>query len=250
MRSGSFAWLMNTAGIESYILKGGYKSYKNFAIDFFSDLNNLILLGGETGSGKTEILKGLSEAGEQVVDLEALANHKGSSFGGLSGKEQPTNEQFQNNLLLELMKMDLSKRIWLEDESHSIGSIRIPDILWFKMRAAPVVRLQVLQQDRVNRLVRDYGNIDRELLATGITRISKKIGGLEASKALEFLKSNNLEKVAEICLFYYDKAYNTGLRHRVHDLIYNLELHWGTTKSCLIQEVIMLADNIFSSESA
>lgn len=73
---------------------------------------------------------------------------------------------------------------------------------------------------------------------------------MEASKALEFLESNNLEQAAEICLFYYDKAYNTGLRHRVHDLIYNLNISEKTNESSLVQQVISLADNIFSSESA
>lgn len=244
MRSGSFSWLLNTAGIKSHTLKGGYKSYRNFALDFFSRLENLILLGGETGSGKTEILHKLSMAGEQVIDLEALAQHKGSSFGGLLGGMQLTNEQFQNNLLTELMKMDLTKRIWLEDESHNIGGVRIPDVLWFKMRASPVVRIIVPKEERINRLVQDYGKIDKDLLERGISRIGKKLGGLQTLQALAFLEESQFNKVADICLNYYDKAYKTGLHHRENTLIHNLEVHEGQDHSRLVKQILDMADEI------
>lgn len=247
MRSGSFSWLLNTSGIKAHTLKGGYKAYRNFALDYFSGLDNLILLGGETGSGKTSILKELKEVGEQVVDLEALAHHKGSSFGGISGINQPTNEQFQNNLLKEIMQLDISRKIWLEDESHNIGSVRMPDALWFKMRSSPVVRLVISKEARIARLVEDYGNIDKDLLSKGIIRISKKIGGLETSNALQLLEANKLWEVADICLNYYDKAYKTGLRHRNPNLICNLDVKEGEHLS--VQDIVTLAAGILACEN-
>lgn len=246
MRSGSFSWLINTAGIKSYTLKGGYKSYRKFALDFFSNLNNLILLGGETGSGKTEILQGLAKSGEQIIDLEALARHRGSSFGGLGGTNQPSNEQFQNNLLREMMKLDLSKRIFLEDESHNIGGVRIPDVLWFKMRASPVIRLVISKEQRINRLVKDYGKLDKELLFNSILRISRKLGGLHTTQALEYLEKDNFQAVADICLHYYDKAYLTGLKHRHNELINNFEAGSSYNQTSLVLKLKEFA-NIISS---
>jgi len=97
MRSGSFAWLLNTAGIKARTLEGGYKAYRSQVLAAFAEPARMIY-GGKTGSGKTEILHELAKQGEQVIDLEALANHKGSSYGAIGQEPQPSSEQFENKL--------------------------------------------------------------------------------------------------------------------------------------------------------
>ena len=117
MRSNNFCQFVGMAGIKTHSLKGGYKAYRHQALESFKRPMNLILLTGCTGSGKSEVLRALKSQGEQVLDLENLANHKGSAFGGLLMPPQPTTEQFQNELFEEILLLDPSRRIWVEDES-------------------------------------------------------------------------------------------------------------------------------------
>ncbi|CAN5550009.1 tRNA 2-selenouridine(34) synthase MnmH [soil metagenome] len=241
MRSGSFSWLVNIAGLKSYILKKGYKAYRNYSLNFLGNLNNLVLLGGETGSGKTEMLQKLKEAGEQVIDLENLACHKGSSFGSLPGIQQPTTEQFQNDLFEQLRKMNHTRRIWMEDESHNIGKVFLPDNLWWKMRASPVIRLLRSKEKRVQNLINNYGNLDYDSLKKSIERISKRLGGLNTSLAIQCLENKDLYQVASLCLNYYDKAYNSGLRHRKQSLILNLDADHQDSQ-ILIRDTLYMAD--------
>ena len=149
-RSGSMAWLLNLAGLEVKILKGGYKAYKNFIRKEIQERNfNFIVLGGKTGSGKTHILKALEGKGEQVIDLEQLAHHKGSAFGWLGEKEQPNSDQFENNLYHQLLNLDLNRRIWIENESRNIGSVYLPDAFWPKMKSSTLVNIEVPLEDRI-----------------------------------------------------------------------------------------------------
>ena len=117
MRSNSMAWLLNTVGIKTSTLEGGYKSYRRFAQAFFTKPLNLIVIGGMTGSGKTEVLEALEKKGIQVIHLERLARHKGSVFGGIGMPVQPTTEQFENDLFTLLMQLDSQEPVFIEDES-------------------------------------------------------------------------------------------------------------------------------------
>jgi tRNA 2-selenouridine synthase len=208
MRSSSFAWLMNTAGIEASTLKGGYKAYRHFVQKNFEKPLQLIVLGGETGSGKTDILKQIALQGEQMLDLEGFAHHKGSSFGALGQLPQPSAEEFENHLSEMLEKMDRSKRIWLEDESKSIGRVFIPPALWTQMKAAPQLRIQVPKSIRIGRLLAEYGNFTTAELEAAIVRIQKRLGGLATQQCLAALAAGELAVVADLTLTYYDKAYN------------------------------------------
>ncbi len=123
----------------------------------FSDPLRLLILTGSTGSGKTEILRGLSSSGEQIIDLEELACHKGSVFGGLGQDKQPSTEQFQNYLFKNLSELDLTKRIWVEDESIGIGEVYIPHEFWEQMKSSPIIRIELGKAERINRLVHEYG---------------------------------------------------------------------------------------------
>ncbi|MCK5774735.1 MAG: tRNA 2-selenouridine(34) synthase MnmH, partial [Bacteroidales bacterium] len=166
------------------------------------------------GSGKTDILYEIKKNGEQMIDLEGLAHHKGSAFGTIGQLPQPTNEQFENNLVHEWLKLDIKKRVWLEDESVTMGRCGIPAPLYTRMRVADLVKVEVPKNNREERLVREYANGDMEKLYTALSRISKKLGGLKTQEAELALENNDFRKVAEITLEYYDKAYEYGLNKR------------------------------------
>ena len=214
MRSGSFGWLLSTAGLPTAILTGGYKNFRNHLLDFFAQPFQLYVVTGYTGSGKTEILQELKRKGEQVIDLENLAQHKGSVFGGMGQSSQPTSEQFQNELFRQMQEMDRARPFWLEDESISLGNVFIPHPLWHQLRQAPLLRIELTKEIRVQRLVSEYGRFDRLGLEEAILKISKRLGGQHAKRALEALHENKLEEVAVILLTYYDKAYEQGIAKR------------------------------------
>ena len=145
MRSGAVAWLLDLYGFKVYVLVGGYKSFRRWTLSQFEKEYPFIMLGGYTGSGKTEVLKELERKKEVVIDLEAIAAHKGSAFGAFGQDEQPTQEMFENFLGLELKEALArtigSKSIWLEDESQRIGLINLPAVAGELYRSARVLRL-------------------------------------------------------------------------------------------------------------
>src|ERR1700733_14354956 len=138
MRSSSVAMLLRMTGLQVMTLEGGYKRFRRHVLQTLSQIfsEKLVVIGGMTGSGKTEILRVLKERGEQVVDLEQLANHRGSAFGGIGMELQPSVEQFENKIACLWDKLDLDRRIWLEDESRMIGKCKIPDALFAAMMQA------------------------------------------------------------------------------------------------------------------
>src|SRR5690606_38457631 len=133
MRSGGVAWLLDLYGFRVTVLEGGYKAFRNWALNTLAVTYHLQILGGYTGSGKTEILKNLRYAGKQVIDLEALASHKGSALGGIGQPLQPSQEMFENLLAWSLSKMDTRRAIWVEDESQRIGDRNIPNEFMHQM---------------------------------------------------------------------------------------------------------------------
>ncbi len=214
-RSQSMAWLFERGGKSNVAtLDKGYKAFRSEVLERFSALLKLRVLGGYTGSGKTEILAALKAHGEQVIDLEGLANHKGSAFGALGQGPQPTTEHFENLLWDTIDRLDPNKVIWIEDESRHVGSCRIHDVFFEQMRAAPTLFISIPQKTRVKRLVQDYGGFDAKQLEEPILKIQKRLGGQHVKSALEALKQGDLSTVAEITLNYYDKAYRYGLEQR------------------------------------
>jgi tRNA 2-selenouridine synthase len=214
MRSKSMAWLFEQTGLKTTTLIGGYKAYRNFVLDKINCQPELIVIGGMTGSGKSEILRELKSISEQILDLEALANHKGSAFGALGQPLQPTQEQFENNLYAELRQLNMQKRIWIEDESFAIGRNQLPKRLFETMQQSPLVFISAGKQSRIKRLVNEYGCFSKELLAESIKKIEKRLGYDQAKAALEALKVGNFEAVADITLRYYDKAYQWQIQNR------------------------------------
>ena len=224
MRSGSFAWLLNTAGLTASTLVGGYKAYRNTVLAAFAEPRNLLILGGKTGSGKTDILKELAWQGEQIIDLEQLAHHKGSTYGAIGQLPQPATEQFENLIFGEWRRLDSGRRIWLEDESRNVGSCFVPMPLWQQMRAAPVAFVDVPKAVRVQRLVAEYTGIDHSLLVEATERISKRLGSKVTKDALDALSRNDYATVADLTLDYYDKAYLHGLAQRDPATINRMEI--------------------------
>lgn len=217
MRSGSMAWLLEAGGLKSKTLKGGYKSFRNHVLESFKRPLNLLVVGGETGSGKTEILHEIAKRGEQILDLEEIASHRGSSYGAIGQLPQTSNEQFENNLFHALEQLDLSKPIWVEDESRSIGRVFIPNPIWEQKLSAPCYRVQIPFEIRVQRLVKDYGNFPKSILAAATERIRKRLGGLATQQALAALENGNLEETVRITLRYYDKAYDFPQSERKYE---------------------------------
>ena len=224
MRSGSVAWLLSTAGLKVTRLVGGYKAYRHYIRDCFSQEVNLVVLGGMTGSGKTDILLEMLKQGHQVLDLEGYANHKGSAFGMLGQPKQPTTEQFENDTYEVWKTFDLTKPVWLEDESRLIGNVAICEPLFEKIRATTVIKIEPTKQHRIERLIRDYAVFDNQLLKDAIARIQKRLGGQNAKLCYEALDKGDYATVADITLNYYDKAYMHGLKKRSGQLVYPLPL--------------------------
>ena len=208
MRSNSFSWLLNTSGLDSCILHGGYKAYRNYVLESFTKKKKIILLGGKTGSGKTDILKLLNKDFAQVIDLEKLANHKGSAFGAINEEKQNPQQIFENNLCYEFSLLDLSKPIVLENESQNIGYNRIPHALWLQMKEAAIIMLEIPFELRVQKLVDDYTTADIEALKKAVKKIAQQLGPLNTKLCLQYLDEGRLGDVASLSLSYYDKAYD------------------------------------------
>ena len=214
MRSESMAWLFSLGDIRSEIMEGGYKAYRNYILERLSEKNKMIVLGGLTGSSKTYILRYLKSAGHQIVDLEGLANHKGSAFGALGELPQPLTEQFANNLYDEWKLNDNFLPFWVEDESRSIGSVFIPDCFYENMQNSPAVILMMDVKLRLPRLITEYSTYPQEALKSAVLRISKRLGGDNTRDAINAIEQGDHSKAIEITLMYYDKAYQYGLKKK------------------------------------
>jgi tRNA 2-selenouridine synthase len=229
MRSNNYSQFVGMAGIKSHTLTGGYKIYRQRAMESYQQKFQFRIIGGFTGSGKSEILRELKRQGAQIIDLEALAHHKGSAFGGLTMPPQPTTEQFQNELFEEIRQLDLSKPIWIEDESIAVGKIFIPTDFWQTMCTSPVIEMDVDKNVRIERLVNEYGPANREEFLAAMGNVVKKLGGQNYNEARERLMSGDMFRVIEILLTYYDKAYLNGLERKRARIAY--KFRWDGTRT-------------------
>jgi len=220
MRSESLAGFYTENGYKAGLLRGGYKAYRHYIRQEFSRPCNTILLGGMTGCGKTEILGALASMNRQVIDLEALACHKGSSFGHLGLEGQPTTEQFENDLYALWDAIDDKEPVWIEHESNSIGAVFLPDTFYAKMNGSNMLRINLPFKIRVRRIVAEYASFPAAQLEDALLRIRLRMGTLAFREAVSALGIKDFEKVAEITLEYYDKLYALGLeRHPVKNVV-------------------------------
>ncbi len=236
MRSAAVAWLLELYGFKVYLLVGGYKAYRKWVLVQFEQAYNFNIIGGYTGSGKTRVLHELEKQNKLIIDLEGLANHKGSAFGAMENMPQPSQEMFENMLAQALAQtvvyseqyekisnglppiannqLPTTNCIWLEDESQRIGNLQIPMALWYNMRKAPVFFLDIPFEERLDYITEDYGKQNKDRLKDSILRIQKRLGGLETKNAICFLEANNYRDCFGILLSYYDKWYFKGLHNR------------------------------------
>ena len=238
MRSAAIAWLLDLYGFKVYTLAGGYKAYRNHVLQTFERPFQFKILGGFTGSGKTEVLNELERRGETVIDLEKIASHKGSAFGSFKMPPQPKQEMFENLLAHELNAKSQHKEsaegngpsspftihhspltphhspIWLEDESQRIGDLNLPGALWKTMRSSPISFLDIPFEERLNHIVAEYGECENQKLIDATRRISQRLGGLDTKNAIAFLESCEIKEAFRILLRYYDKHYLKGLHNR------------------------------------
>lgn len=226
MRSAGVAWLLDLYGFKVYTLVGGYKAYRKWVRTQFEKEYDFKIIGGHTGSGKTLVLHELIRQQQPAIDLEALANHKGSAFGAVG--EQPSQEMFENLLAQQLSavstkmtddgqpptKNDQPAAIWLEDESQRIGNLQIPMPLWNIMRKSPVYFLDIPFEARLEYITEEYSKTEKEKLVNATIRIQKRLGGLETKNTIHFLVEDNYREAFRILLRYYDKWYQKALYNR------------------------------------
>ena len=239
MRSSSVAWLLHQAGFTTQVMKGGYKAYRTEVQQFLCEPFPFKVISGATGSRKTKILHALKELGEQVIDLEGLAHHKGSAFGALGMEAQPSIEQFENELHHQLKTMDLNRTIWVEDESRKIGTIVLLEGLWKRIKSVPVYLVQLSLEERVKFLVEEYGAFSKEELQNSVLKIAKRLGGQNLNAALEALEAGDLSAVAAISLHYYDKAYRYALETRQAQIAHQLVID-GLSHREIAEKIIQL----------
>lgn len=221
-RSESVGWLLQTAGFQVALLEGGYKSYRRHALGLFEALPiRLLVLGGPTGSGKTELLQAMERMGAQIIDLEKLANHKGSAFGSLGEEDQPTPEHFENLLERAIRHLDPARPVWVEHESRGIGRVFLPDGFWRHMMGSPLILVDPGREARLAHAVEIYGSFDPEILKNCFARITSRMGGQHVKAAMEAIDAGDIETAASLALVYYDKAYALHLEKYPH-----AKIHW------------------------
>ena len=213
LRSGSMAWLADLLDLSPVVLAGGYKAYRAWAQRQFDQPWPIRVMGGRTGTGKTDLLLALQRRGVGVVDLEGLAHHRGSSFGGLGLAPQPSTEHYEN-LLAEALQSERERgaeAIWLEAESVQVGHCRIPKALFDQMRAAPVLEIQRNLNERVQQLVDVYGQQGAGELAEATQRISRRLGPQRTKEALDAIDAADWGTACRAMLDYYDRCYDHEL---------------------------------------
>ena len=224
LRSNIMAFLLHSAGFEVNLLEGGYKKYRNLVLETLEQPRQIKIVGGKTGSGKTYVLHELKKLNQQVIDLEGLANHKGSAFGSLGQAPQPSVEMFENNLAMQWYNIDSNAILWLENESRMIGSVRIPPKIFEAMRSATTYDIQISLGRRIQHIAQEYGKYDVKLLAECTRKLEKKLGNLRMQQAIDFLLAKDVNSWIFMLLEYYDSSYLFSKEKRNPDTVMKVDV--------------------------
>lgn len=220
MRSSSAAWLLHTVGLKTITLANGYKAFRRWILEVIKAPRSLHVIGGLTGSGKTDILHALRSSGEQILDLEHLANHRGSTYGMLGMPAQPTNEQFENEIGMQLAVFDSHLPTWIEDESRMIGICKIPDPLFHLMRNSLLFFIERPLSERLSILLNHYGNFDKTVLIAATQRLIKRLGAERTNAICELISKGEPTAAFAMLHQYYDKSYQYGISRRQQPVHY------------------------------
>jgi len=250
MRSKSVASLLDSLGYDTAQLIGGYKAMRAYNRTMFETVQKYVIISGKTGSGKTILLKKLAQQGEQVVDLEGLARHKGSVFGFFGQTQpQPTQEQFENDLGWALIHARTDRTIWLEDESRMIGRCSLPEGLWPHMQQAPRIVIEVPEHTRRTALITEYGAMPHDQLISTIERLSRHVGSERTAHMLKHI--TELDVILDELLKHYDKTYTFSAERRKKNYPHVAEHTFileDISNLKTISDLISLARTIYSSK--
>jgi tRNA 2-selenouridine synthase len=229
-RSGAMATILSQVGWRTAVLRGGYKTYRRGVQRrlYDQDLSlDLVLLDGPTGSGKTAILARLPALGVQVIDLEGLAEHRGSLFGGIPGRAQPSQKLFESRLLSIIQTLDPKRPVVVEAESSKIGDRMTPPALWRAMASAPRITIEVPLADRVRYLVEAYADViaDQGVLAAAIARLPVHPGRQRIEDWTSLAAAGDWPALAEALMaLHYDPAYARADRKDVRQRLGTIAL--------------------------
>ncbi len=250
LRSNTLAWVLSLSGFKINLLNGGYKSYRNWVLKKLEEEKRLMVIGGRTGCGKTEILEELKKKSEQVIDLENFANHKGSAFGSLGKPAQPSNQQFENNVAMEWNRLDPAKITWIENESRQIGVNIVPLKIFESIRQATVLELTLPLELRAKKILKDYGQFPVNDLKACTAKLQKRLGPKETQDALAHLDAGELAEWLKIVMSYYDKMYSHSSTIRKEGSIFQLEsdtMDYEKNAGLFLNFVKMNSDKLFAS---
>jgi tRNA 2-selenouridine synthase len=216
-RSGSLALILGQIGFKVSVIEGGYKAFRAAvlaALPALAERLEFRVICGPTGSGKTRLLNALADAGAQVLDLEALASHRSSVLGMIPGQPQPTQKRFDTLVWDQLRRMDASRPVYVESESKKVGNLAVPDALIARMRAAPCLRLELPEDERVALLMEDYDFFARDpdffcerLSALSELRGKAVVNGWQAKVAA----GQTEEVVRDLLVKHYDPGYASSI---------------------------------------
>jgi len=212
-RSNSLALVLNQIGFRVHLLEGGYREYRRAVIADLAQLPQRFsyrVICGKTGSGKSRLLAALAQQGAQVLDLETLANHRGSVLGLVPGSPQPGQKEFESRVWDALRHFDPSRRVWVESESKKVGELRVPEALIECMRAAPCVRIELALDERVKLLMEDY-----DFFVKDVPAFCERLNALRALRGNEVVNGwqeaaqagRIAEVVRDLLVKHYDPVY-------------------------------------------
>ncbi len=220
-RSASLATVLSQIGWRVTLLEGGYKTYRNYVrqeLDSLPQQLNYKILCGLTGSGKTHILGKMHQQGFQVLDLEALANHRGSLLGEeWRGKlsPQPTQKYFDTKLLQALQSFNRDRTVWVESESSKIGQVHLPESLWKEMKQSSCVEIDLPLDVRVQFLLQQYPHLinNPEILKTKLEKLKSNCGWKKISQWYQMINNQDWESfVKDMLESHYDPTYRKSMQ--------------------------------------
>lgn len=230
MRSGSMATILRQVGWRISVLQGGYKTWRRAVVSGLRDDEtpvNVVLIDGQTGAAKSEILNHVAALGAQTLDLENLAAHRGSVFGAYGDAPQPTQKAFESQLWNEMAHLDLTKPVLVEAESNRIGRCEVPKRLWNSMRAAPVIAIEASRKLRAEYLVNAYRDIvaDSDAILTALGRLAPFHAKTTIDSWKVLAENGDLITLASALIReHYDPLYNRARKPRSHNPMTKIEL--------------------------